>query len=83
MLATNLLPSMATDNKGVNFRLPADLLKRIRQEAMEEGLAVESGRIYNPSAVVERILRAYFAKKQTPAKEPARRGSPRRSKRSS
>jgi len=38
--------------------LPADWIR-----AIEEGRARQSGRAFNPSSVVERILRAHYAAK--------------------
>ena len=51
------------DKEAVTFRIPRGLLALLRAEAMEEGSAKQSGRVYNPSATLERILRAYFATK--------------------
>lgn len=48
------------EKKSVQFRLPLDLLKRIEEDAMAEGRERQSGRAYNPSAVVERIIREYY-----------------------
>ncbi len=70
MLAANLFPNMPSDNKPTNFRLSPDLVQSLRQEAMEEGLTVVKGRAYNPSAIVERILRAYFEAKHNRDKGP-------------
>jgi hypothetical protein len=36
------------------------LLRRIEEDAIAEGRDRESGRAYNPSAVVERIIREYY-----------------------
>jgi hypothetical protein len=55
---------MPSENKATNFRLSPDLVRAIKQEAINEGLSAEMGRTYNPSAVVERILRAYFDAKK-------------------
>lgn len=72
MLAINPLPDMPSDNRPMNFRLSSDLVQALRQEAMEEGLTVVKGRAYNPSAIVERILRAYFDAKRNRDKSAGR-----------
>lgn len=59
-MEATFLARMGSGNKGVNLRLPEELIRLIQQEAVEHGHQAESGRFYNPSAVVERILRAYF-----------------------
>ena len=51
---------MPNANRAANYRLPEDLIQRVKQEALEHGMAAGTGRAYNPSAVVERVLRAYF-----------------------
>lgn len=48
------------EKRSVQFRLPVDLLKLIEEDAMAEGRERQSGRAYNPSATVERIIRAYY-----------------------
>ena len=70
MLANNAWPDVASDNKAAGYRLPPNLIDRVKREAMEEGMAAGTGRAYNPSAVVERILRAYFEAKQARDKGP-------------
>jgi hypothetical protein len=52
-----------TEKRSVSYRLPADLIRSIEEEAITEGRERQSGRAFNPSAVVERVLRAYFAGK--------------------
>jgi hypothetical protein len=49
--------------RAVTLRLPIDLLALIEDEAIEDGRQREQGRVYSPSATVERILRTYFAAK--------------------
>ena len=57
------------EKKTTGYRLPVDLIRLIENEAIAEGRDREAGRAFNPSAVVERILRAYFdAKKPRRAK---------------
>jgi len=60
MLVNNAWPDVASENKAAGYRLPPDLIRLVQKEAMEEGLVAGVGRAYNPSTVVERILRAYF-----------------------
>ncbi len=47
----------------MSYRLPPDLIKAIEEEAISDGRERQSGRAFNPSAVVERILSAYFQTK--------------------
>lgn len=55
------MPKPDQGNKeSVSFRIDRDLLALLRAEAMEEGTSKETGRVYNPSATLSRILRAYF-----------------------
>lgn len=57
------------EKRNAYYRLPSDLVRLIEDEAISEGRERQAGRAYNPSAVVERILRAYFdAKKPRRAK---------------
>ena len=57
------------EKRNVGYRLTVDLIRMIETEAIAEGRDRESGRAFNPSAVVERVLRAYFdAKKPRRAK---------------
>jgi hypothetical protein len=51
------------ETEAVTFRLPRELLHLLRAEALEEGQARGSGRVYGPSATLERILREYYAAK--------------------
>jgi hypothetical protein len=37
-----------------------DLIERVADDAKDEGRERTSGRMFNPSAVVERILREYY-----------------------
>ena len=52
------------EKKTTGYRLPVDLIRMIENEAIAEGRDRQSGRAFNPSAVVERILRAYFDSKK-------------------
>jgi hypothetical protein len=54
------------EKKTTGYRLPLDLVRLIENEAIAEGRDRQSGRAFNPSAVVERILRAYFEAKKPP-----------------
>lgn len=57
---------MDSPKRGVSYRLPEDLIRLVNDEAAAEGRERTSGRIHNPSAIVERALRAYFDAKQKP-----------------
>ena len=59
-----------SEKRSVSYRLPVDLIKLINEESIVEGRGLQSGRVFNPSAVVERILRDYFSRKP-----PVRRGT--------
>ncbi|HEY0383422.1 MAG TPA: hypothetical protein VGC72_14605 [Candidatus Elarobacter sp.] len=52
------------EKRNVGYRLPVDLIRLVENEAIAEGRERESGRAFNPSAVVERILREYFDAKK-------------------
>lgn len=54
----------------VTFYLPQDLIRAVNEAAHEEGRGATSGRAFNPSAVVERILSAYFASANRDRKTP-------------
>lgn len=61
-------------NGQVSYRLPPALIRLVEEEAMAAGRAREGGgRAYNPSAVVERVLQAYFDGKGRGTKKPSRR----------
>ncbi len=49
----------------ISYYLPPDLVEAVNAEALADAPHVTSGRVFNPSAVVERALRAYFGTKQT------------------
>jgi hypothetical protein len=49
-----------TPKRNVSYRLPADLIQRVNEDAVAEGSQKAAGIVYNPSAVVERILRAHY-----------------------
>jgi hypothetical protein len=55
--------SVPTDKRRITFYLPPDLIEAVYEEAIEAGRGVKSGRAFNPSAVVERVLRAHFEAK--------------------
>ena len=57
---------MEPEKRSASYRLPVDLIRAVNDEAAEEGRHRTSGRVHNPSAVVERILREYFARKARP-----------------
>ena len=46
--------------RAVTLRLPEDLLALVEDEAIADGRERRSGRVYSPSATIERILREYF-----------------------
>ena len=50
----------AVVKRAVTIRLPEDLIARIEDEAILDGRARQKGRVYSPSATIERILRVYF-----------------------
>ena len=52
------------EKRNVGYRLPVDLIRMVENESIAEGRDRQSGRAFNPSAVVERILRAYFDAKK-------------------
>jgi hypothetical protein len=53
-------PKPQSNKESVSFRIDRDLLALLRAEAMDEGTNKETGRVYNPSATLDRILRLYF-----------------------
>jgi hypothetical protein len=57
----------ATEKRTVTLRLPMDLLELLEDETIADGRGKKQGRVYSPSATIERILRQYFANK--PAKK--------------
>lgn len=48
------------EKRTISYRLPVDLIERVADDAKDEGRERTSGRMFNPSAVVERILRDYY-----------------------
>jgi len=52
------------EKRNVGYRLPVDLIRMIENEAIAEGRDRQSGRAFNPSAVVERVLKDYFDAKK-------------------
>lgn len=53
---------MESEKRSVSYRLPVDLIRLVNDAAQEDGREKTSGRVFNPSAVVERALRVYFDK---------------------
>jgi hypothetical protein len=51
------------EQEAVTFRIGRDVLALLRAEAMAEGQRKQSGRVYNPSATLDRILREHYADK--------------------
>lgn len=51
---------LPTEKRTLTLRLPLDLLDALEEEAIAEGRGRTHGRVYSPSATVERILRLYF-----------------------
>jgi hypothetical protein len=47
----------------ISYYLPPDLVEAVNAEAIADAAHITSGRMFNPSAVVERILRAHYEKK--------------------
>jgi hypothetical protein len=54
---------MGSEKRNVSYRLPVDLIRAVEEEAIEEGRTRQSGLVFKPSSVVERILRAHYAAK--------------------
>jgi hypothetical protein len=52
--------SAPVEKRTISYRLPVDLIERVADDAKDEGRERTSGRMFNPSAVVERILRDYY-----------------------
>jgi hypothetical protein len=44
----------------ISYYLPPDLVEAVNAEALADAPHVTAGRVFNPSAVVERALRSYF-----------------------
>jgi hypothetical protein len=55
-------PEEPVEKRSVSYRLPVDLVRAVNDAAQAEGREKNAGRVFNPSAVVERILRAHFDK---------------------
>jgi hypothetical protein len=66
------VPSERAKTQSKTYRLPVDLIQAVDQAALAEGQGRTSGRMFNPSAIVERALREYLAKR--PPKSQRRRG---------
>jgi hypothetical protein len=60
---------MVEKRKRISYYLPPDLIEAVNAEALEAAPHVTSGRVFNPSGVVERILREHYDRK---AKKPGR-----------
>ena len=56
----SMRPPPQPEKRTISYRLPVDLIDAVAAEAMDDARGRTSGRMYNPSAVVERILRAHF-----------------------
>jgi hypothetical protein len=50
----------APAKRAITIRLPEDLLTLIEDASIADGRARERGRVYSPSATIEKILRAHF-----------------------
>ncbi len=55
-----MVKASGPDKRAVTFRIATDVLAQLEDEAIADGRNRESGRVYSPSATLERILRAYF-----------------------
>ncbi len=64
-----MVKASGPDKRAVTFRIATDVLAQLEDEAIADGRTRESGRVYSPSATIERILRAYF---ETKPKRPRR-----------
>lgn len=51
------------EKRAVTYRIATDVLALLENESIEDGRNRDSGRVYSPSATVERILRTYFEAK--------------------
>jgi len=58
-----IVPKLKPDppKRAITLRLPTDLIAQIERESIADGRKRERGRVYSPSATVERILRGYFS----------------------
>lgn len=54
------MPTDRTETRSKTYRLPVDLIRAVDQAALAEGQGRTSGRMFNPSAIVERALREYL-----------------------
>ncbi len=61
-----MVKASGPDKRAVTFRIATDVLSLLENEAIEDGRKRESGRVYSPSATLERILRHYFEAKPKP-----------------
>lgn len=52
----------------ITLRIPEDLASLLQAESIRDGQDRRAGRVYSPSATVERILREYFAAQKRPHK---------------
>jgi hypothetical protein len=48
----------------VTYRLSLDVLQALEDETIADGRERKGGRVFSPSATLERILRSYFAAKK-------------------
>ncbi|MEA2666922.1 MAG: hypothetical protein QOI11_3866 [Candidatus Eremiobacteraeota bacterium] len=58
-----MVKASGPEKRAVTFRIATDVLAQLEDESIEDGRNRESGRVYSPSATVERILRTYFEAK--------------------
>ncbi len=61
-----MVKASGPDKRAVTFRIATDVLSQLENEAIEDGRNRERGRVYSPSATLERILRRYFEAKPKP-----------------
>jgi hypothetical protein len=61
-----------SEKRSASYRLPLRLIRAVEEEAITEGRERKSGRVFNPSAVVERILHAYFDAKPRSKPKPTK-----------
>lgn len=67
------MPSERAQTRSKTYRLPVDLIQAVDQAALAEGQGRTSGRMFNPSAIVELALRDYFARVGLPGRKRASR----------
>ena len=55
-----IVPKQPSGKRAITIRIAQDLATLLEAEAIRDGQGRESGRVYSPSATIERILREYF-----------------------